>query len=456
MRLFPCVGVSLLLGMLWVGASPGSARGLPASATEASAVLAGGCFWGVEAVFEHVRGVQSVTSGYARYSGNDAPNSVEAVRVSYDPSRVTYRQLLEVFFLVAHDPTTRDRQGPDAGPEYRAAVLYQDEAQRAAAVAYVTELTAAGSLARPIVTEVRSLTRFHVAEAFHQDYAARNPGAPYIVQNDAPKLARLQQRFPTLYQERASAKPAVVGLDHIPIAVNDLDRAAERYHALGFSLKPGRPHDNGITNQHVKFPDGTELELITAPQARDALTATYRRHLAAGDGPAFLAFYAPERDRVPQRLAAPLEYVFFGPRNASPTDRPEHFAHANTGESFIEVWLAADDLSPERQMLEKLGATFARRRVHVPDPLVADVARLAEGEVIFLPGSRQVVKGRRIAGAAVRVKSLAAARRVIDTARLPLTPAPGSSRSSIFLSPAVTHGLWLELREGYSSGSGGG
>ena len=157
---------------------------------------------------------------------------------------------------------------------------------------------------------------------------------------------------------RRSGQPAVVGLDHIPIAVSNLDQAAERYRALGFSLKPGRPHDNGITNQHVKFTDGTELELITAPEARDALTGTYRRHLAAGDGPAFLAFYAPARDRVPERLAAPLEYIFFGPRNASPTDRPEHFAHANTGESFVEVWLAADDLSPERQLLEKLGATF--------------------------------------------------------------------------------------------------
>lgn len=206
MRLFPSVGVSLLLGIVWLGGPPGGARGLPASATETTAVFAGGCFWGVEAVFEHVRGVTSVTSGYARYSGTDSPKSVEAVRVAYDPSRVTYRQLLEVFFLVAHDPTTRDRQGPDAGPEYRAAVLHQDGAEREAAEAYVTELTRAGKFPRPIVTEVRSLAGFRIAEAFHQDYAARHPADPYIVQNDAPKLARLQQLFPTLYQQRASGQ----------------------------------------------------------------------------------------------------------------------------------------------------------------------------------------------------------------------------------------------------------
>ena len=106
--------------------------------------------------------------------------------------------------------------------------------------------------------------------------------------------------------------PAVQGLDHIPIAVNDLAAAADHYRALGFSLKPGRPHENGITNQHVKFRDGTELELITAPAARDALTTTYRRHLAEGDGPAFLALYAPVRDRAPDRLSDPLQYTFFG------------------------------------------------------------------------------------------------------------------------------------------------
>jgi methionine-S-sulfoxide reductase len=448
MRSFRRISPSVLLAILWLIVSPGGARRLPAQAGEATAVFAGGCFWGVEAVFEHVRGVQSVTSGYARYSGNDSPDLVEAVRVSYDPSRVTYRQLLDVFFFAAHDPTTRDRQGPDAGPEYRAAVLYQDGPQREAAEAYVAELTRVGKFPRPIVTEVRSLSAFRVAEPFHQDYAARHPADPYIVQNDAPKLARLQQLFPALYQARGSSRqPAVLGLDHIPIAVNDLERAAERYRVLGFALKPGRPHDNGITNQHVKFPDGTELELITAPEPRDALTRSYRRHLAAGDGPAFLAFYAPVPDRVPGRLADPLQYIFFGGRNASPTDRPEHFAHANTADSFIEVWLAGDDLSAERKLLETLGATFGRRTVHVPDAVDAEVARLSEGQVVFLPGSHQTVRGRRIVGATLRVKKLAAARGVVEKAKLNGIREGGLSRSSLFLPPDITHGLWIELRE---------
>lgn len=136
---------------------------------------------------------------------------------------------------------------------------------------------------------------------------------------------------------------AVLGLDHVIVAVNDLEPAAQRYRDLGFALKPGRPHDNGIRNEHVKFPDGTEIELLTAPEARDDLTAQYRRHLAGGDGPAFFALFEPERGLVSRRLDAaglsyerkgsmvdfpaehPLGYIFFGRRNQSPTDRPEHF-----------------------------------------------------------------------------------------------------------------------------------
>ena len=245
----------------------------------------------------------------------------------------------------------------------------------------------------------------------------------------------------------SSQEPAVRGLDHIPIAVKDLARAAERYQALGFSLKPGRPHDNGITNQHLKFPDGTELELITAPAARDALTTTYRRHLTAGDGPAFLALYAPLRDRVPQ-LGAGLQYMFFGGRNASPTDRPEHFAHDNTADSLIAVWLAGDDLSEERKLLGTVGASFARRTVYAPGAVEAEVAQLVEGEVVFLPGSHQIVKGRRIVGATLRVKRLATAGDVMERANVKGLRMGGVNRSSLFLPPAVTHGLWLELRQG--------
>lgn len=244
----------------------------------------------------------------------------------------------------------------------------------------------------------------------------------------------------------ASPAPVVLGLDHIPIAVGNLEAAADRYRALGFALKPGRPHANGIRNVHAKFPDGTELELITAPAPRDALTTKYRQHLAAGDGPAFLALFAPDADDAARRLAPP--YVFFGPRNHSPTDRPEHFAHPNGAESLIRVWLAADDLSGERALLKSIGAPIARQNVHVPDAVVADTAQLPDGDLVLLPGARQIVRGRPIVGATLRVKSVAAARRAVEAVPgASLRTASGNGWSSVFVPPAVAHGLWLELRE---------
>jgi len=173
------------------------------SAPSATAVFAGGCFWGVESVFEHVRGIKSATSGYAVPAAGSATDSsyAEAVRVVYDPSRVTYHQLLEIYFLVAHDPTQRNRQGPDVGPEYRSIIFFSDDAQRAAARAYLDSLAAAKVYPRPIVTEILSLGRFRIAEDFHQDYAARHPTDAYIVYNDAPKILDLRHRFPALYKE---------------------------------------------------------------------------------------------------------------------------------------------------------------------------------------------------------------------------------------------------------------
>lgn len=250
------------------------------------------------------------------------------------------------------------------------------------------------------------------------------------------------------------------------MAVADLDAAAERYRRLGFTLKPGRPHDNGIENRHVKFADGTEIELITAPEARDPLTAEYVHHLASGDGPAFLALYAPDLDRLARRFdtagrpdsrggwglsfpdADPRSYVFFGRRNASPTDLPEHFAHANGAESLIAVWLAGDDLSAERELLAMVGATFAEAEVRVPEVARATVVRLGEGEVVLLPGSHQLVPGRRIVGVTLRTKSLSAAREALTEGGLDVPPpVPTKGGTSMGLAPALTLGIWLELRE---------
>jgi hypothetical protein len=264
----------------------------------------------------------------------------------------------------------------------------------------------------------------------------------------------------------ARPDPVVTGLDHVPIAVNDLPRAADDYRALGFALKPGRPHDDGIENQHVKFEDGSELELITAPAARDTLTTTYRRHLEQGDGPAFMALFAPRIEDADARLAAlaiaharsggaidfpkdgALDYIFLSGRNKSPTDRPEHFAHANTAQSLVRIWLAADELSRERQLLEGLGAAVVERAVRVPQPLRAPVARFQEGDVLLLPGSHRLVPGRRIVGATLRVGNLETTRAILARGQASLPEiVPSDGGRSVFLPPSRTHGLWLEFLE---------
>jgi peptide-methionine (S)-S-oxide reductase len=169
---------------------------------EAIAVLAGGCFWCVEAVYKQLDGVRSVTSGYAGGTAETADYDVvssgrtahaEAVEVRFDPAKVSYGQLLKVFFSIAHDPTTRDRQGPDVGKQYRSAIFYADEAQRRVAEAYIAQIDGAKVFDAPIVTEVRPLERFYEAEGYHQDYADRNPTQPYIVYNAAPKVEKVRK-----------------------------------------------------------------------------------------------------------------------------------------------------------------------------------------------------------------------------------------------------------------------
>lgn len=180
-----------------------------------TAVFAGGCFWGVEAVFEHVKGVKDVKSGYA---GGDARSATydlvsegrtdhaEAVKVTYDPQKVSYAQLLDVFFRVIHDPTQLNRQGPDIGRQYRSAIFFANEEQRAAAVAYIEELSRSGNYQNPIVTEVVPLKKFYNAESYHQDYMRKNPDQPYIVQHDRPKVRELRDMFPDLFIDKKYAK----------------------------------------------------------------------------------------------------------------------------------------------------------------------------------------------------------------------------------------------------------
>jgi peptide-methionine (S)-S-oxide reductase len=172
------------------------------------AVIAGGCFWGVQLVFEHVKGVVSATAGYSGGSATTAEyetvstgktGHAESVRIVYSPSQITYGQLLKVFFMVAHDPTERNYQGPDEGPQYRSVIFYADQDQQRIADAYIQQLTAARSFTHKIVTQVVPLQGFYRAEAYHQDYAVHNPQNMYIVINDLPKLDHLRKRLPELY-----------------------------------------------------------------------------------------------------------------------------------------------------------------------------------------------------------------------------------------------------------------
>ncbi|MBI4500465.1 MAG: peptide-methionine (S)-S-oxide reductase MsrA [Gemmatimonadetes bacterium] len=203
---FVGLSVSLAATVTAQGGRGGAAGPAPRSQT---AVFAGGCFWGIEAVFEHTKGVISAVSGYSGGSlvnptyeevSEETTGHAESVRVTYDPTQVSYQQLLEVFFAV-HDPTQLNRQGPDVGPSYRSAIFYQNDDQRRAAETSVAKLTAEKRFPRKIVTAIEPLKNFYLAEGYHQHYLAQHPNQPYIVYNDLPKLALLKRTFPALWRE---------------------------------------------------------------------------------------------------------------------------------------------------------------------------------------------------------------------------------------------------------------
>jgi len=181
-----------------------------------TAVLAGGCFWGMQGVFEHVRGVRGVVAGYSGGSARKATyedvetgatGHAESIQITFDPNEVSYGELLRIFFSVAHDPTELNRQGPDTGTQYRSVIFYADDTQRRIAESYIAQLNGSKAFTQPIVTRVDELKRFYPAEGYHQDYYLKNPRAPYIVINDLPKIRNLQQLFPNDYRD----SPVMVG-----------------------------------------------------------------------------------------------------------------------------------------------------------------------------------------------------------------------------------------------------
>src|ERR1700733_649811 len=175
-----------------------------------AAIFAGGCFWGTQSVFERVKGVVATTAGYAGGSAatatydqvtTETTGHAESVKVVYDPSKITYGKLLQIFFSVVHDPTQLNRQGPDVGTSYRSAIFYTNEEQRKISTEYIAQLNAAGVFKKPIVTEVTPLKGFYDAEAYHQDYALHHPDNPYILVCDRPKVEALKKEFPDLFQD---------------------------------------------------------------------------------------------------------------------------------------------------------------------------------------------------------------------------------------------------------------
>ena len=220
--MFARITGAILLGTLALGSSGCFAtqlagRNVPAASVDASvaqtssrqkAVLAGGCFWGTQAVFERVKGVVATTTGYAGGSASTATydqvttertGHAESVEVVYDPSKITYGQLLRIFFSVAHDPTEVNRQGPDVGTSYRSAIFYENDEQKRIATAYIAQLNAAKVFPKPIATEVVPLKGFYRAEDYHQDYALNNPDNPYILVCDRPKIEALKKEFPEYF-----------------------------------------------------------------------------------------------------------------------------------------------------------------------------------------------------------------------------------------------------------------
>jgi len=214
--IFAALALVVLMALI-AGSSPAKNRLFPSPAVDSpkasqsgkqTMVVAGGCFWGIQAVFQHVKGVTNATSGYSGGQANTAEYELvssgqtghaESVKVTYDPSEITYGELLKIFFSVAHDPTELNRQGPDEGTQYRSVIFYNGDEQKRIAEAYIAQLDAAKVFSNKIVTQVVPLKGFYTAEAYHQDYASNHPTDGYIMFNDAPKVSHLRKAFPELY-----------------------------------------------------------------------------------------------------------------------------------------------------------------------------------------------------------------------------------------------------------------
>lgn len=251
-----------------------------------------------------------------------------------------------------------------------------------------------------------------------------------------------------------SRGPSLIGIDHMPTAVHDVQEAAGSYRRLGFSIKPGRLHNDGLLNSHIKFKDGSGIELMEPPrQPTDGLARTYSEFLRSGEGPVYISFHARDTEALTSALresnilfegngnfltpADPtLDFIFFVRDNRSPTDKPEHFSHPNTAIAMTEVWFALDTLSRAslRKLLLALGAVESNEVVLAPGEVRALVYAIQNGRVVVLPDDHQLQKGRRIVGVKFRVKNLQVAKQFLD-------------EDNALVAPPGAHGLWLRFDE---------
>ncbi len=258
--------------------------------------------------------------------------------------------------------------------------------------------------------------------------------------------------------------PAIVGIDHIPLAVRDLDAASKDFEQLGFSVKAGRLHANGIRNNHIKFLDGSGLELITASTPTDDLSTFYSEHLERGEGPAFLSFHVRDTARLVAALTERqiafrredgvvtfddprLSFVFFVSDNRSPTDRPEHFAHANGAVSMSEVWIALRDRDPLAEVLLALGSVAKKAWIEAPELIEANVIELENGRIVIVPERHQIVVGRPVIGVVMATRSRRA------TAESAAALGTSGSNALVIaaplealIKPKNAHGIWLQFR----------
>ena len=272
----------------------------------------------------------------------------------------------------------------------------------------------------------------------------------------------------SLMTAAAPAKPLVEGLDHTPVAVRDLDQAAVDFAKLGFTIKPGRPHADGIRNRHVKFPNGGEIELITASSPTDALARDYADWLEGGDGPAFWSLYAPDLvalttflsqhqlqptnqgDVVTYSQGAAAHRLFFADRLRSPTDGPAYWAHPNTAYKLSRVWLAGS--ASEIDLVSQLGARKRQPGSCAPFDAHATAYVLpGEGDEIAVSAKVRRPPARTLLGVTVLVRSLDAARKVLDANHISIAPPTGCRSHSLWVGPKDAHGLWLELAQGEQS-----